>query len=76
MTQDEKWMARYREYTKFIKANHRNPSKHYAEEMHMHSWWKHNRKLLNAGTLKDHRKEKFMKLIALAESNRHVNQYR
>jgi len=76
MTQDELWMAQYNEYAAFIKTNHRCPSKHHIEEHKLYSWWKHSRKLLSAGTMKDDRVEKFKELIALAEANRHVNQFR
>ena len=32
MTQDEKWMAKYKEIVRFIEANKRNPSKYDAVE--------------------------------------------
>lgn len=32
MTQDERWMVRYKEVKSFIEKNHRNPSKHDPEE--------------------------------------------
>lgn len=75
MTQDEIWKARCLEYAVFIEKYHRCPSKHYPEERNLHSWWKHARKLLNAGTLRPDRVEDFKKLLVLAEANRHVNQY-
>lgn len=49
MTQDERWMERYKEVTDFIEINHRNPSKHRIEEHDMLNWLKANRKALNAG---------------------------
>lgn len=75
MTQDERWNIRYNEVVGFIKANHRNPSKHRIEEHDMLNWLKQQRKLLNAGKLKDDRVEAFKKLIALIEENKRVNQY-
>ena len=75
MTQDEKWKMMYREYEKFIKDNDRCPSKHHLEERKMHTWWKHNRKVMNAGTMKPARLKEFKKLLALAESHRHINQF-
>lgn len=75
MTQDEKWLTRYNEVMDFIKTNKRNPSKHRIEEHDMLNWIKHQRKLLNAGQLKAERVEMFMKLLALIEDNRRVNQY-
>lgn len=67
MTQDEKWIIRYKEVVSFIEANHRNPSKHRAEEHLMLNWVKQQRKLVNAGKSKE--------LLALIEENKRVNQY-
>ena len=58
MTQDERWLERYEEVVGFIKANHRNPSKHRIEEHDMLNWLKANRKALNAGKMKVERVEK------------------
>jgi hypothetical protein len=59
MTQDERWLARYNEVVTFIENNKRNPSKYDAEERgEYYTWLKHNRKQLNAGTLKPERVEK------------------
>jgi hypothetical protein len=59
----------------FIESNHRNPSKHRIEEHDMLNWVKANRKALNAGKMKEERVEMFKKLLALADENKHVNQY-
>lgn len=75
MTQDEKWLIRYKEVMAFIEANHRNPSKHRIEEHDMLNWVKANRKQLNAGKMKPERVEAFKKLSALMEENKRVNQY-
>jgi len=75
MTRDEEWLAKYYEYANFIKTNGRCPSKHFLEEHQLHSWWKHNRQLLNAGAMKLERRELFARLVTLADGNRHVNQY-
>ena len=40
MTQDEKWLSRYKEVKSFIEVNHRNPSKYVPEErlmVHSHT---------------------------------------
>ena len=76
MTRDEAWTTRCREYAAFVEANHRCPSRHHLEEHTLHSWWKHTRKLLNAGKLNPQRKAMFNELMAFAESYRHINQYR
>ena len=75
MTQDEKWIVRSEEVASFIEANHRNPSKHRVEEHLMLNWVKQQRKLLNAGKLKEDRVERFNQLLALIEENKRVNQY-
>ncbi len=75
MTQDERWLIRYREVVSFIDANHRNPSRHRIEEHDMLNWLKANRKAMNAGKLKPERVEKFNQLMAKMEGYRRKNQY-
>jgi len=75
MTQDERWMERYKEVINFIKTNHRNPSKHRIEEHDMLNWVKANRKAMNAGKMKLERVERFKELLALMEQYRRKNQY-
>lgn len=76
MTQDERWTIRYNEVKSFIEENHRNPSRHRIEEHDMLNWLKATRKRMNAGELKPERVETFNILLALAEENKHVNQYK
>ena len=75
MTQDEKWLVRYKEVVGFIEANLRNPSKHRVEEHLMLNWVKQQRKLVNAGKLKEDRVEAFKKFLEIWEENKRVNQY-
>ena len=75
MTQDQLLIHRYVEIRDFMEVNHRKPSKHIPEERDMHNWWKHNKKLMNAGELKPERLESFRKLLEAGEKYRHVNQY-
>ena len=76
MTQDERWLIRYNAVKTFIEENQSNPSKHNPEErFKFYNWLKHNRQLLNAGTLKPERSELFEKLLALCEEYKRVNQY-
>ena len=76
MTQDEIWLAHYAEVKAFILRNGRNPSKYDAEERgEYYTWLKHNRKQLNAGTMKAERVEKFKKLQEMTEQYRRKNQY-
>ncbi len=75
MTQDERWLVRYKEVMGFLDENHRNPSKHRIEEHDMLNWLKANRKVLNAGRMKSERMEKFGKLLEMTEQYRRKNQY-
>lgn len=75
MTQDEKWMIKYEGVIDFIETNKKNPSKHRLEEHNMLSWIKQQRKLLNAGKLKQDRVGKFNELIQLIEQYKRINQY-
>lgn len=75
MDQETRWLTRYNEVKTFIEENHRNPSKHRIEEHDMLNWLKANRKLLNAGVLKEPRLSKFKELLALMEENKRKNQY-
>lgn len=75
MNQDELWHNKWQEAIDFLETNHRRPSKFVPEERDMRNWWKHNKKLLNAGVMKAERVELFNKLLELGEKYRHVNQY-
>ena len=76
MTQEERWLIKCNEVMDFIKTNHRNPSRHDPEERYKYlNWIKHNRKQMNAGTLKQERIERFKKLLGLIEENKRVNQW-
>lgn len=75
MTQEERWNVRYQEVNSFIETNKRNPSKHRIEEHDHLNWLKANRKMMNAGTLKAERVEKFIKILRLTEQYRRKNQY-
>lgn len=63
MTQDELWLTKYQEVMVFMEKNHRNPSKNRIEEHQMLNFIKHNRKLLNAGKMKESRVVMFEKLL-------------
>ena len=75
MTQDERWMLKYKEVMAFMEHEHRNPSKFVDSERGLRNWIKVTRKRMNAGELKESRVELFNKLLELAEKYRHVNQY-
>jgi len=75
MTQDERWNIRYEEVMRFLQENHRKPSRYVAEERDLRNWWKARKKKMNAGELKPERVELSERLLALAEKNKHVNQY-
>ena len=75
MTQEEKWTVKYNEVMGFLSENHRNPSKYRIEERDMLNWLKANRKVMNAGTMKPERMEKFRRLMELMRQYRRKNQY-
>lgn len=75
MTQEERWMTRYKEVVNFIETNHRNPSKCAPEERNQWNWLRHNQKMLSQRLLKPERVELFEKLLALCEERKRVNQY-
>ena len=69
-------MVKYKEVKEFVETNKRNPSKYDAAERgDYYTWLKHNRKQMNAGTLKPERVEMFRKLLELTERYRRKNQY-
>ena len=76
MTQDEKWLLKYSEVVGFIQTNHRNPSKYVGSERELVNWTKQQRKLMNAGELKEPRLSMFKELLALSEQYKRKNQWR
>lgn len=76
MTQDERWMVRYKEVVEFIEINKRNPSKYAPEEKLMVHFLKRGRKMLNAGELTEPRYSQFLELLELCEKYKHVNQWK
>ena len=75
MTQDELWLAKWQEVIDFMETYQRNPSKHRIEEHLMLNWIKHNRKLMNAGEMKEERVKLFRELLNIGERYRRKNQY-
>ena len=76
MRQDERWQSRFTEVVTFIEANKRNPSKYVGSERELVNWTKQQRKLMNAGELKEPRLSMFMELLALSEQYKRKNQWR
>lgn len=74
MTQEERWMTRYKEVVRFIETNHRNPSKYVGAERDLVNWMKQQRKLMNAMELKEPRLGMFKQLLELSERYKHLNQ--
>ena len=75
MTQDERWMSKYKEVMDFMETNHRNPSRHRLEEHDMLNWLKATRKKMNAGELKEERLVLFQKLLEMGEKYKRLNQW-
>jgi len=74
MTQDELWLQKWRELMDFLETKHRRPSKFIPEQRNMRSWWKHNKKLLNAREMKEDRVTLFEQLLEVGEKYWGVNQ--
>lgn len=68
-------MTRYNEVVSFIETNHRNPSKYVGSERELVNWTKQQRKLMNAGELKEPRLAMFKELMELNEQYKRINQY-
>ncbi len=63
MTQDERWLERYTEVKYFVESNYRNSFRHNSEVRFKYcDWLKNNKKLLNAGEMKEDRVALFEKL--------------
>ena len=75
MTQEERWLTRYKEVKAFIETNHRNPSKYNPEEKLMVHFLKCGRKLMNAGELQEPRLGMFKELLVLSEMYKRKNQW-
>ena len=75
MTQEERWKTRYNEVVRFIETNHRNPSKYVGAERELVNWMKQQRKLMNAGELREPRLGMFKELMDLSEKYKRKNQY-
>ncbi len=75
MTQDEAWKKNYDEVMSFITENGRNLSKYNLEERRLYTCLKHQRKVMNAGDMKEERITPFKKLLELSERYRRKNQY-
>ena len=73
MDQETRWLTKYKEVVDFIEANHRIPSRHRIEEHDMLNWLKANRKLMNAGELKEMRPSMFKELLAMCQQNNRKN---
>lgn len=75
MDQETRWLTRYNEVKEFIEREHRNPSRHRIEDHDMLNWLKANRKLMNAGEMKEERVAPFTQLLEQIEKYKHKNQY-
>ena len=66
MDQETRWLTRYNEVKTFIEEHNRNPSKYFDGEKLMVHFLKRNRKLLNAGELKEPRLTMFKEVMELS----------
>lgn len=75
MKQDALWDYHYDLITDFINTNKRRPSKYREEERQMVYWMKYCKKQLKQDRMSDTRKEKFERLMNLANKYQRKNQY-
>lgn len=66
---------KYNEVVSFIEANNRNPSKYVGAERELVNWTKQQRKLMNAGELKEPRLGMFKELMKMSEIFKRKNQW-
>ena len=66
---------KYNEVVSFIESNHRNPSKYVGAERELVNWTKQQRKLMNAGELKEPRLGMFKELMKMSEIFKRKNQW-
>lgn len=71
----ERWEQTYEQITNFVNDNKRRPSKHRPEELPMHNWIKHNRKLQLKNELPEKRNAQFQQLQKLIQQYQRINQY-
>ena len=68
-------MKNYHAVMEYMEINKRNPSKYDITVRSLYTWIKHQRKVMNAGKLKEDRVELFIELLDLAEEYKRINQY-
>ena len=74
--QDDLWNQKWQAYKDFMEKNKRCPSKHHAEELVLFDWFKHNKKLLKRGKMREDRIAKFTQLYGEAEDLQRKNNNR
>lgn len=76
MGQEERWLTQYNETMGLLAANHRNPSRQNPGKRGLYlNWLKQNRKLMNAGKMKEERRALFLKLLELGAWYKRANQF-
>lgn len=68
-------MTMWEKYIDYLHTHQRRPSKYNPSDMKLVNWLKHNRKLMNKGTMEEGRKSKFEELLTEAAKYRRVNQH-
>lgn len=74
--QDDLWNRKWQAYRDFMMKNQRCPSRHHAEELVLFDWFKHNKKLLKRGKMREDRIAKFTQLFGEAEDLQRKNNNR
>ena len=71
--QDDLWNQKWQAYKDFMEKSKRCPSKHHAEDIVLFDWFKHNKKLLRRGKMREDRIAKFKQLFSEAEDLQRKN---
>ncbi|MBR1933616.1 MAG: hypothetical protein IJ841_08030 [Prevotella sp.] len=75
LSQEARWDLQYEELRHFMEEKKRRPSKNIGKERRLRNWMKYNKKCIVNGTMPENRKERFEKLLSLADDVRRLNQY-
>ena len=65
--QDDLWNQKWQAYMDYMKKNHFCPSRYYTEDMVLFDWFKHNKKQLRRGKMREDRIAKFKQFFSEAK---------
>ena len=71
--QDDLWNQKWQAYMDYMKKNQLCPSRYYAEDIVLFSWFKHNKMLFSKGKMHEDRIDKFKQLFGEAKELQRKN---